>query len=118
MEDLETAMRRIALASVLILLLLAPAAADEADNPTITVIGARVHPIKAKGKAWDADHGAIPFVVYHQLGGLTGFPPLTLLSLRPGCWRSMRRRARTRLRSSRSGCSTTTCGRTTRSAKP
>ena len=80
----ETAMRRLLLALALPALLLgAPVAADEDDGATITVIGARVQPLKDKGKPWDADHGSIPLLVRSQLGNITGFPPLTLLSLIP-----------------------------------
>lgn len=61
-----------------------PATADDEAGPvTITVLGARVQPVKPKGKPWDADHGSVPLLVWHQLGGATGFPPLAMLSAVP-----------------------------------
>lgn len=80
-------MTRIAslLAAVLLVLVVLPAAdvAGAERGATLYVLGARVHPLKPKGKPWDADHRSIPLLVYHSVGGATGFPPLPILSLVP-----------------------------------
>lgn len=57
--------------------------AREGQGASLHVLGARVHPLKPKGKAWDADHQKIPLLVYHTVGGITGFPPLPVLSMVP-----------------------------------
>ena len=59
------------------------AVAREGQGASLHVLGARVHPLKPKGKAWDADHRQIPLLVYHTVGGATGFPPLPILSMVP-----------------------------------
>lgn len=74
------------LASILLLLpvLGAPETQARDEMPaTITVLGARVEPLTSKGKPWDADHGAVPQLVYRQLASASGFPPLSLLALIP-----------------------------------
>ena len=71
-------------AALLVLPLVLPsAAAREGQGASLHVLGARVHPLKPKGKAWDADHRQIPLLVYHTVGGATGFPPLPILSMVP-----------------------------------
>ncbi len=70
----------------------APSLNADEDEPviaapaTLTVIGARVQPIRivdAKPKAWDADHGAVPDFVYRLIGTVTGFPPIAVLGVVP-----------------------------------
>ncbi len=57
--------------------------AREGQGASLHVLGARVHPLKPKGKTWDADHRKIPLLVYQAVGGVTGFPPLSILSMVP-----------------------------------
>ena len=59
------------------------AVAREGQGASLHVLGARVHPLKPKGKAWDADHRQIPLLVYRPIGGRTGFPPIPILSMVP-----------------------------------
>ena len=85
---MSRSIRRLALllaaATVMALLAVLPAAlAREGQGASLHVLGARVHPLKPKGKAWDADHRQIPLLVYHTVGGATGFPRLPVLSMVP-----------------------------------
>ena len=74
----------LAAATLLALLAVPPAAiAREGQGASLHVLGARVHPLKPKGKAWDADHRQVPLLVYHSVGGATGFAPLPILSMVP-----------------------------------
>ena len=72
-----------AAALVFALLATPSAVAREGKTASLHVLGARIHPLKPKGKAWDADHQQIPLLVYHTVGGATGFPPLPVLSMVP-----------------------------------